>query len=170
MVKSGTRETKLRNAKFISATTAPAIRTWRNRRPWRLTILPDTRTPPRTATHACGTAFKLASELEMHVAERHTKKSSEASRRFRICGTYSEGDELVCLFCGGLVDAPVESDSGDSNPDGWRFSFSRSFFSFFFLFFFYSHCCFAFSCRVTPTDELQSFRGTYSLGLVHTFL
>ena len=33
-----------------------------------------------------------------------------------------------------------------------------------------SHCCFAFSCRVTPTDELQSFRGTYSLGLVHTFL
>ena len=81
----------------------------------------------------CGTAFKLASELEMHVAERHTKKSSEASRRCRICGTYSEGDELVCLFCGGLVDAPVESDSGDSNPDGWRFSFSRSFFSFFFF-------------------------------------
>ena len=24
-----------------------------------------------------------------------------------------------------------------------------------------SHCCFACSCRVTPTDELQSFRGTY---------
>ena len=33
-----------------------------------------------------------------------------------------------------------------------------------------SHCCFAFSCRVTPTDELQSFHGMYSLGLVHTFL
>ena len=33
-----------------------------------------------------------------------------------------------------------------------------------------SHCCFACSCRVTPTDELQSFRGTYSLGLFHTFL
>ena len=61
---------------------------------------------------------------------------------------YYEGDELVCLFCGGLVDAPIESDSGDSNPDGWRFS--HSFFSFFFLFFFSLLLCF--SCRVTcPT-------------------
>ena len=51
-------------------------------------------------------------------------------------------------FCGGLVDAPIESDSGDSNPDGWRFS--HSFFSFFFLFFFSLLLCF--SCRVTcPT-------------------
>ena len=80
--------------------------------------------------------------------ERHTKKSFEASRRCKICGMYYEGDELVCLFCGGLVDAPIESDSGDSNPDGWRFS--HSFFSFFFLFFFSLLLCF--SCRVTcPT-------------------
>ena len=152
----------------------PAIRTWRSRRRWRLTILPDTRTPPSTATHACGTAFKLARELEMHVARSDTrKKNSEASRRCRICGTYSEGDELVCLFCGGLVDAPVESDSGDSNPDGWRFLFhvlsflSSSCSS--------SHCCFAFLAgwhvlSTTPTDELQSFCGMYWLGLVHTFL
>ena len=134
--RSWTRETKLRNAKSIFATTASAIQTWRNRRRWRLAILPDTRTSPRTTAHACGTAFKLASELEMHIVERHTRKSSKASQRCKICGMYSKGDELVCLFCGRLVDAPIESNLGNFNPNGWRFSFSRSFFSFFFLFFF----------------------------------
>ena len=97
---------------------------------------------------ACHSNLKKSKAMKAHNLARHMhaellsnsrvswwckiKKSSEGSRRCRICGTYSEGDELVCLFCGGLVDAPVESDSGDSNPDGWRFSFSRSFFSFFF--------------------------------------
>ena len=101
----------------------------------------------KNSTKDCNTCIRNCFQTrelagDARPAERHTKKSSEGSRRCRICGTYSEGDELVCLFCGGLVDAPVESDSGDSNPDGWRFSFSRSFFSFFFLFFFSLLLCF----------------------------
>ena len=92
----------------------------------------------KNSTKHCNTCMRNCFQTreragDARPAERHTKKSSEGSRRCRICGTYSEGDELVCLFCGGLVDAPVESDSGDSNPDGWRFSFSRSFFSLFFF-------------------------------------